>query len=98
MARASPERETMAHALSIFITLAALAVVIWAVVDVARRPALALAGKWKALWIAGLVGAWLLFGSIGALVSVFYLAGPRRRLNAVDDSGRHRSDSVTSRP
>ena len=47
----------MSNILSVFITLATLAVVVWAVVDVARRPAVLLAGKWKALWIAGMVGA-----------------------------------------
>jgi len=50
---------------------------------VARRPAVTLAGKWKALWIAGMISGWFLFGTIGAIVSVFYLAGPRRRLNAI---------------
>ena len=65
-----------------FVSLASLAVVIWGIVDVARRPALALAPKWKALWIAGMIGGWFIFGIIGAIVSVFYLAGPRRRLNA----------------
>lgn len=66
----------------VFVSLASLAVVIWGVVDVARRPAFALAPKWKVLWIAGMIGGWFLFGIIGALVSAFYLAGPRRRLNA----------------
>ncbi len=51
------ERGNMSNILSVFITLATLAVVVWAVVDVARRPAVLLAGKWKALWIAGMVGA-----------------------------------------
>jgi hypothetical protein len=66
----------------VFISFATLAVVIWGVIDVARRPALALPPKWKALWIAGMVGGWFLFGFLGAIVSVFYLTGPRRRLNA----------------
>jgi hypothetical protein len=78
----------MSSVVSIFITLATLAVVVWAVVDVARRPAVVLAGKWKALWIAGMVGAWFLLGAIGATVSAFYLVGPRRRLNSVTYSGR----------
>jgi hypothetical protein len=56
---------------------------------VARRPVVALAGKWKAIWIAGMVGAWFLLGPIGATVSAFYLAGPRKRLNSVHYSGRH---------
>jgi hypothetical protein len=79
----------MSNVLSIFITLASLAVVIWAIIDVARRPATALAGKWKALWIAGMVGAWFLLGAIGAIVSAFYLAGLRKRLNAANYSDRN---------
>jgi hypothetical protein len=79
----------MGNVLFVFITLASLAVVIWAIIDVARRPAVALAGKWKALWISGMVGAWLLFGAIGAAVSAFYLAGPRKQLNAISYTGRH---------
>jgi uncharacterized membrane protein YdcZ (DUF606 family) len=73
----------------LFVTLASLAVVVWAVIDVARRPAPALAGKWKALWIAGMLGAWFVFGAIGAIVSAFYLAGPRKRLNTINYSSRH---------
>ena len=79
----------MGNVLSVFISLATLAVVVWAVIDVARRPVVVLPGKWKALWIAGMVAAWLLFGAIGAMVSAFYLVGPRRRLNSVTYSGRH---------
>jgi hypothetical protein len=63
----------MGNVLLDFITLGSLAVVVWAVIDVARRPVVALAGKWKAMWIAG----------------AFYLVGPRRRLNSVNYSGRH---------
>ena len=73
----------MGNELSVFITVVSLGVVIWAAVDVARRPAVTLARKWKALWIAGMVGGWLLFGSLGAIVSVFYLVGPRKRLNDI---------------
>jgi hypothetical protein len=72
----------MSHALLVFISFASLAVVVWGVIDVARRPAFVLAPKWKALWIAGMVGGWFLFGIIGGIVSAFYLAGPRRRLKA----------------
>jgi hypothetical protein len=72
----------------LFVTLASLAVVVWAVIDVAKRPAVALARKWKVLWITGMVGAWFLFGAIGATVSAFYLAGPRKRLNTINYSGR----------
>jgi hypothetical protein len=73
----------------LFISLASLAVVIWGIIDVARRPTMVLAPKWKALWIAGMIGGWFLFGIIGAVVSVFYLAGPRRRLNAGRYSNRY---------
>ena len=72
-----------------FISLMSLAVVIWGVLDVARRPTLVLASKWKALWIAGMIGGWFVFGIFGAVVSVFYLAGPRRRLNAGRYSNRY---------
>jgi hypothetical protein len=79
----------MGNAVLDFINLASLAVVVWAVVDVARRPLSVLAAKWKALWIAGMVVGWFLFGIIGAIVSVCYLAGPRRRLKAGQYSGRY---------
>jgi uncharacterized membrane protein len=73
----------------VFVSIASLALVIWGIMDVARRPAMVLAPKWKALWIAGMIGGWFLFGIIGAVVSVFYLAGPRRRLNAGRYSNRY---------
>jgi hypothetical protein len=73
----------------VFISFTSLAVVIWGIIDVARRPTFALAMKWKALWIAGMMAAWFLFGIAGAIVSVFYLAGPRRRLNAARYSNRY---------
>jgi len=78
----------MSHALLV-ISLASLAVVIWGVIDVARRPAAALAPRMKALWIAGMICGWLVFGIVGAIVSAFYLAGPRKRLNAGEYSGRY---------
>jgi hypothetical protein len=73
----------------VVVSYASLAVVIWAVIDVVRRPASALAPRWKALWIAGMIGGWFLFGILGAIVSVIYLAGPRRRLNAGRYSNRY---------
>lgn len=79
----------MGNVLLDFITLGSLAVVVWAVIDVARRPAVALSGKWKAIWIAGMIGAWFVLGAIGATIAAFYLVGPRRRLNAINYSGRH---------
>jgi hypothetical protein len=79
----------MTHGLLVFIYFASLVVVVWGIVDVARRPAAVLAPKWKALWIVGMIGGWLVFGLLGALVSVAYLAGPRKRLNAGQFSGRY---------
>jgi hypothetical protein len=78
----------MGNGLLFFINIASLAVVIWGVVDVARRPAVSLDRRSKALWIAGMIGGWFLFGIIGAVVAVFYLAGPRKRLNAGEYSSR----------
>ncbi len=56
--------------------------VIWAVIDVARRPSDAVTPVKKAAWIAGSVLGWFFFGLIGAVVAVVYLVGPRRKLNA----------------
>jgi len=61
---------------------ASLLVVMWAVVDVTRRPPSVLPPRRKALWIAGSVIGWLLFGIVGAAVAIVYLVGPRRRMNA----------------
>jgi hypothetical protein len=36
-----------------------------------------------------MIGGWLLFGIIGAAVAAFYLAGPRKRLNTGQYSGRY---------
>jgi hypothetical protein len=73
----------------VFVSFASLAVVIWGIIDVARRPAWVLAPKWKVLWIAGMVGGWYFFGIIGAIVAVVYLAGPRRKLKAGEYSKRY---------
>jgi uncharacterized ion transporter superfamily protein YfcC len=79
----------MGHGLAVFVSVVSLAVVIWGIIDVARRPASVLATKWKALWIAGMAAGWFLFGIVGAIVSAFYLAGPRRRLKAGGYSNRY---------
>jgi hypothetical protein len=61
--------------------IASLVLVIWAIVDLARRPAGAFPPGRKVLWIVGLVAGWFLFGLVGALIAVVYLAGTRTRLN-----------------
>jgi hypothetical protein len=61
---------------------ASLVLVIWAVVDVARRPAHELSSGRKAVWILGSSVGWLVFGIVGAFVAIVYLVGPRKRMNA----------------
>jgi cytochrome c oxidase assembly factor CtaG len=63
------------------IYIASLVLVIWAIVDLARRPASALPPGRKVLWIVGLVVGWFFFGLVGAIIAVAYLAGTRKRLN-----------------
>jgi hypothetical protein len=58
--------------------LVSLGVVIWAIADVARQPALSPMGKTG--WIVGLVVGTFLFGIIGLVIAVVYLAGVRPRL------------------
>jgi uncharacterized ion transporter superfamily protein YfcC len=70
----------MGHGLAVFVSVVSLAVVVWGIIDVARRPA---------LWIAGMAAGWFLFGIVGAIVAAFYLAGPRRRLKASGYSNRY---------
>jgi|HubBroStandDraft_6_1064221.scaffolds.fasta_scaffold6616410_1 hypothetical protein len=62
--------------------LASLVLVIWAIVDIVRRPAGALPPARKVVWIASLVAGWFIFGLVGAVIAVVYLAGPRKRLNS----------------
>jgi hypothetical protein len=59
-----------------------LVLVMWTVVDVARRPSSELPPGKKAAWIIGSVVGWLLLGIVGAFVAAVYLIGPRRRMNA----------------
>lgn len=61
---------------------ASFVVVLWAVVDVARRPVTIMPPGRKAIWIVGFVVGWFLFGLIGAAIAIVYLVGPRRRLSA----------------
>jgi uncharacterized BrkB/YihY/UPF0761 family membrane protein len=61
---------------------ASFVVVLWAVIDVARRPSGLMKPGHKAVWIVAFLVGWLVFGLIGAAFAVVYLVGPRRRLNA----------------
>ena len=67
---------------TVVLYVASLVVVMWTVVDAARRPPIALPPRRKVLWITGSVVGWLLFGIVGAAVAIVYLVGPRRRMNA----------------
>jgi len=72
----------LASASGIILYCTSLVLVIWAVVDVARRSVYDIPHHKKALWIIGSLAGWLLFGVVGAVVALCYLLGPRRRLNA----------------
>jgi len=61
---------------------ASLVLVMWAVVDLARRPAHQLSPGRKAVWMLGSAVGWLFFGIVGAFVAIVYLVGPRKRMNA----------------
>jgi hypothetical protein len=61
---------------------ASLVLVMWAVYDMARRPANQLAPGRKAAWILGSIVGWLFLGIVGAFVAIAYLVGPRKRMNA----------------
>jgi hypothetical protein len=67
---------------TLFIYAASLVLVMWTVIDVARRPSSQLPLKAKTAWIAGSAVGWLLFGIVGAFIAVLYLVGPRRRMNS----------------
>jgi hypothetical protein len=59
--------------------LVSLAVVIWAVVDAARQPALSSGAR--AGWIISLVLGTFLFGVVGLVIALVYLVGVRPRLS-----------------
>jgi hypothetical protein len=65
---------------SLLIYIVSLVFVVWAVIDVGRRPTWQLSRGKKAAWIIASVVGWLLVGYLGAFVAIFYLVGPRRRL------------------
>jgi hypothetical protein len=59
-----------------------LIVVMWCVVDAMRRPPQELPPGKKAAWVIATLVGWLLFGIMGAAIAVFYLLGPRKKMNA----------------
>ena len=59
-----------------------LIVVLWCIVDVTRRRPDVLTRGRKTAWVVASLLGWLLFGIVGAAIAVFYLVGPRRRMNA----------------
>jgi hypothetical protein len=61
---------------------ASLIVVMWCVVDVTKRPPDELPRGKKAAWVLASLLGWLLLGIVGAAIAVFYLVGPRRKMNA----------------
>ena len=65
---------------AMLIPLAILALVIWAIVDVAKRPTSVLSRGAKTAWIVGLVAGTLLFSIAGVVVAIVYLVGVRPRL------------------
>jgi hypothetical protein len=70
------------NVLFILLYAASFVLVAWAVVDVARRPAALMSSGRKAVWIVASIVGWIVFGLFGAAIALFYLLGPRRRLNA----------------
>jgi uncharacterized membrane protein len=64
----------------LILVLAGLGLIVWAIVDVARRPPGVLSPRAKTAWIIGLVVGTLLFGFIGVIAAVVYLVAVRPRL------------------
>jgi hypothetical protein len=62
--------------------LASLLFVGWAVTDAAKRPPSLLPTGSKVAWIVAMAVGWLFLGVVGVVVAIFYLIGPRRRMNA----------------
>ncbi len=65
---------------ALIIALAILALIVWAIVDVVRKPSTVLSSGRKAAWITGLVLGALLFEIVGAVIALVYLIGVRPRL------------------
>ena len=68
------------HSVLLVLILAGLGLIIWAIVDVARRPPGSLSPRAKAGWIIGLATGTLLFGLVGVVVALVYLVAVRPRL------------------
>jgi hypothetical protein len=65
------------------LALLTLALVLWTVVDVARRPRWQLSSGQKAMWIIGSIVGWVLVWPVAAVTAVIYLFVLRRRLNSL---------------
>lgn len=63
---------------TVLLYVVSLVLVMWTMIDVARRPAYELPLSNKAMWIVGSVVGWLLLGIVGAFVAAVSLVGPRR--------------------
>ncbi len=63
----------------VLLFLVTIGIVLWAVVDVARRPTVSPGAK--AGWIIGMVLGTFLFGIVGLVVAIVYLAAVRPRLS-----------------
>lgn len=70
----------------VIVGLAAVAVPIYAVVDIAQQPdhAWRATGRSRRAWLFGIIAAWVFgLGAIGAVLAAVYLLGPRRELRDV---------------
>lgn len=68
------------------VMLAIVALSIWAIVDACQHPddAWSRIGQSRPLWLALLIGAWLLTGFLGPVLALVYLATVRPRLLAAE--------------
>jgi len=62
-----------------FVALASLVPVIWAIVDVARRPSWQFSTGRKVLWAVSLGFGWLILWPVALVTSIVYLSVLRRR-------------------
>ena len=66
----------------ILLVLVGFVLVVWTVIDVARRPRSQLNGKQKAVWIIGVIAGWYLLILPGLIASIIYLTRTRKELDA----------------